>query len=499
MTSIIGADGVTPNNFTFNNQQTAALNDIDNWFKSVRGARFDRMSTAPIDAYLLQGYAGTGKTTLVKELLRRLGVPLSRIALVAPTNRAAKVLANKTGMPTRTLFSLIYSTQREELDYQRSRLRIWDEANNFSQLADLLIVNMAQDLEEEFETEWLDATEAAGSSLALTKEEAKVRFMENRRETVLQVESIVLPDEPGARLELFGSMKTERMKAHKKNIQELLAEDLPIIKRDAAEISQKYDVIVCDESSMVTEQQGKDLCSYGVPVILVGDPFQLPPVKAKAYWDGRRPQSQLTRIERQKGTGAGIPLVGQSLRLGEKVKANDSVTIHPRNSLGDEAWKNADQILVGTHKTRERLCAYVRKLRGFDGPMPNVGEKVVAVYNDKGIGIMNGELYTVLESELIRGDSLVQMTIQDPYGKVISGIKAWTRGLAGRSATNYLDDEFGKFWWGYAITCHQSQGSEWKHVVVADDWPRKSNEDEEYRRWLYTALTRASQHVDWIR
>jgi exodeoxyribonuclease-5 len=493
------ADPTTPPTFKFNNQQEGALDDISRWFASSKASRYDRFSgeTETIDPYLLQGYAGTGKTTLVKELLRRLGVPLARLALVAPTNRAAKVLSNKTGIPTRTLFSLIYATQREELDYQRARLRIWDEANNFSQLADLLVVNMEQDLVEEFNDEWEQNYD--GHAEPGDREAAYEKFVALRHETVLQVENIILPDDAAARLDLFGKMRTERIKEHKKNIQDLIAEDLKITKRDPKDISGKYDAILCDEASMVTDQQGKDLCSYGVPVILVGDPFQLPPVKAKAFWDGKRPQSQLTKIERQKGTGAGIPLVGQALRLGDTPRGNDSVTVHPRNSLTDDKWMAADQILCGTHKTRERLCAYIRRLKGFDGPAPMVGEKIVACYNDKAIGIMNGELYTVLECELQRGDSIIAMTIEDPYGKVIENIKAWTRGLVGRSATNYLDDEFGKFWWGYAITCHQSQGSEWKNVVVCDDWPRKSNEDEEYRRWLYTALTRASQHVDWIR
>lgn len=167
---------------------------------------------------------------------------------------------------------------------------------------------------------------------------------------------------------------------------------------------------------------------------------------------------------------------------------NDSVILASRNSLSTSEWTAADQIICGTHKTRERICRFVREALGYTTDYPVEGEKVVSVYNDRGKGIMNGELYTVKKSEVIRGGSVVKMTIEDPYGKLIPDVLAWTKGFNGRAATDYLDDTFGKFWFGYAITCHQSQGSEWKTTVVCDDWPGKS----EWDRWFYTALTRAS-------
>jgi ATP-dependent exoDNAse (exonuclease V) alpha subunit len=48
--------------------------------------------------------------------------------------------------------------------------------------------------------------------------------------------------------------------------------------------------------------------------------------------------------------------------------------------------------------------------------------------------------------------------------------------------------------WGYAITCHKAQGSEWPRVIVIDDgWQRWVPEDR--ARWLYTAITRASEKL----
>lgn len=462
----------------FNNQQEGALQDICGWFRSA----------SRTEPYLLQGYAGTGKTTILKELLIRLGVQPSRIALCAPTNRAAKVLANKTGLRTMTVHGLIYKTMADEIDFQRGRLRVWKEALNFSQLGDLLIETLEGDpLIEQYETECEDMGESPTP-------DGFEKFKEDRREQILRFEDIILPDDPEERLRLFGGMKEERTRTHKDEIRKLLMEDLRVMKREPDEIVAKYDLILCDEFSMVNQEIGRDIVSYGIPLVAVGDPFQLPPVKAKAYWDGIRPQSVLTKIERQKGPGAGIPLAGERLRQGMEVVANESLSIHRRNTLPDEVFLEADQILVGTHKTRERLCRFIRKLRGYDTAFPQEGEKVVAVYNDKMNGIMNGELYEVVSSTLKRGGTVTEMVLRDPYGKETKPIQAWTEGFEGRTKTDYLDNEFGKFWFGYAITTHQSQGSEWPHVVVCDDWPGDGHD-----RWLYTGITRASRKCEYIR
>jgi tRNA A37 threonylcarbamoyladenosine biosynthesis protein TsaE len=115
-------------NLTLNAQQVDAVRSMIDYIRS-----------ADKTPYILQGFAGTGKTTLVRKLLEDSPVRVGRLALAAPTNRAAKVLANKTGVHTSTVHGLIYMVAREEIDYQRDRLHIWNTALNFSELADLVI------------------------------------------------------------------------------------------------------------------------------------------------------------------------------------------------------------------------------------------------------------------------------------------------------------------------------------------------------------------------
>ena len=47
----------------------------------------------------------------------------------------------------------------------------------------------------------------------------------------------------------------------------------------------------------------------------------------------------------------------------------------------------------------------------------------------------------------------------------------------------------------YAITCHKAQGGQWKHVYIDQGWQSEENLDREYYRWLYTAITRATEKV----
>jgi exodeoxyribonuclease-5 len=225
----------------------------------------------------------------------------------------------------------------------------------------------------------------------------------------------------------------------------------------------------------------------------VGDPFQLPPVKAQPFWGKRRPDAHLTKIERQKGPGAGIPLAGQELREGRRIYANESLEMTSRVNMTEQDWMAADQIVVGMHKTRERICRVMRRMMGYNTPEPQPGEKIVSVHNDRQKGIMNGELYTVIESQVIK-PNVCRLTVEDPYGKQIAGVDCWISGLEGREQTEFLPDFVGKFWWGYAITCHQSQGSEWPRVIVCDEWPGSDHD-----RWLYTAITRAALKVTVVR
>ena len=60
------------------------------------------------DAFILKGYAGTGKTSLVGALVRLLDSIKQKVILIAPTGRAAKVFSLHAGHPAYTIHKKIY-------------------------------------------------------------------------------------------------------------------------------------------------------------------------------------------------------------------------------------------------------------------------------------------------------------------------------------------------------------------------------------------------------
>ena len=80
-------------------------------------AALDRFLAGPDHVFMLKGYAGTGKTTLVSEVCRRLYALERSFFLMAPTGRAARVLAHVTKYPASTIHRKIYSFSEAEADY----------------------------------------------------------------------------------------------------------------------------------------------------------------------------------------------------------------------------------------------------------------------------------------------------------------------------------------------------------------------------------------------
>ena len=83
----------------------------------------------------------------------------------------------------------------------------------------------------------------------------------------------------------------------------------------------KYALIIIDECSMVDEEMGKDLLSFGRPVLVLGDPAQLPPVRGGGYFTARQPDYMLTEVHRQ---AADSPII----RLATEIREGQ---FRPRN------------------------------------------------------------------------------------------------------------------------------------------------------------------------
>lgn len=259
-------------------------------------------------------------------------------------------------------------------------------------------------------------------------------------------------------------------------------------------------LIVVDEASMVDERVGQDLLSFGVPILALGDPAQLPPVRGEGFFMRQDPDTQLTEIHRQASDNPIIRLASL-IRRGEKVvdgTYGESLVCSKRRTnpedLRDLALE-ADQIIVGRNATRRATNKRVRQIRGREGLVED-GEKLVCLRNNHDLGLLNGSIWHVDRVESVDDDFVVADLVDDDGVRVTTSMHAH----------HFRSEEVQMAWWdrkendefdfGYALTCHKSQGSQWDSVYVMDE-SRIARKDA--KRWLYTAVTRAAEKVVLVR
>ena len=293
--------------------------------------------------------------------------------------------------------------------------------------------------------------------------------------------------------------------------------------RDNSELAQ-YKVIVVDEVSMLPKKLWDLMLTHGIYIIAAGDPGQLPPVDPNEnnhVLD--KPHIFLDEIMRQAAESEIIRLT-MDIRAGKTLVNSRGNQVHVcgKNELVDGMYEWADQVLVATNDTRHMINDQMREMRGF-GPQPTDGDKVICLRNYWGVisgedqsgdPLVNGTIGTLINprKDVIyvpyyayqpgKIDVLTGGFISDTgedYGDLNMDPKII---LGGESDLEWRDkyklgkfaDKIGdviprEFAYGYAITCHKAQGSEWdKVLVVEENFPRVR---EEHARWLYTAATRA--------
>jgi exodeoxyribonuclease-5 len=261
-------------------------------------------------------------------------------------------------------------------------------------------------------------------------------------------------------------------------------------------LAAKADLIVIDECSMVDEELGRDLLSFGCPVLVLGDPAQLPPVKGGGFFTEAEPDVMLTEVHRQAKDN---PIIHMSMKVREGGRLapgsyGESRVIH-RREIDAAAVMAADQVLVGLNKTRRLYNTRLRELNGYRSPMPAAGEKLVCLRNDKTKGLLNGGTWIIQALRGIRNDFIRMDVLPDDDGRrrsvEVAVHKAFFEGTE-EEVPFVLRRESDEFTYGYALTVHKAQGSQWDDLVLFDE----SYAFREHRsRWLYTALTRAAEKV----
>ena len=294
-----------------------------------------------------------------------------------------------------------------------------------------------------------------------------------------------------------------------------------------------YQIVVIDESSMITTQILEDLFSFdGIYIIFLGDPFQLPPINDKYTGILDDPDIFLSQVMRQELDNEIIKFsidIRENNSLPYSYKGNN-IQIYRANELTTGMLKWADQILCSTNATRNKINAQMRALNGRSG-VPRVGDKIICLKNNwqnidcTGEALVNGTIGTIKEiaPRSYRGipkyigvpDNRIDyysITLETETGNIFH-VKADPKLFFGEEPTLTSKQDFmllsnammrkrkvmplDKFTFAYAVTAHKAQGSQWDNVlVIEENFPTDAYE---HQRWLYTAITRAVQKVVLIR
>lgn len=368
----------------WSSEQEAAMAAVRTWLRDRRGPQVFR----------LFGYAGTGKTTLAREIADQSGL---RVLFATFTGKASLVLRSKGCRDACTLHSLIYKAVQDE-------------------------------------------------------DTGEVEFMLDR------------------------------------NNSELLDADLLIV----------------DEVSMVGEELGKDILGFGVKVLVLGDPAQLPPVKSEGFFINAEPDAMLTQVHRQ---ALENPIIRMSMDIREGRGLVDGqygdclvASGLPREEVAKRVLE-ADQVLCGRNKSRVAMNKRIRELKGLEGERepwhPAFGDKLICLRNDRKAGIFNGSMWNLRGTGYSREKLILRLRSKDEKRPILDtmAFPHFFNGTESELDWRRLKGVH-QFTYGWAITVHKSQGSEWKNVMVFDE---SGCFGESARNWLYTAVTRASGKVTVLR
>ena len=250
---------------------------------------------------------------------------------------------------------------------------------------------------------------------------------------------------------------------------------------------------VVDEYSMIDRQMGSDLLSFGCPVLALGDPGQLPPIDGERFFD-KKPDVMMDEILRQAADNPIIRLSkdvreGRALRPGTYGKSR---VVRRGNVSDDELGAmvlKADQLLLGMNRTRGQFNAYARELLGRGGKMPVVGDKLVCLRNNPDAGLLNGQTWFV--GRVVDKGKHLQLSLCNDDGDRVECLSHPYRFLVvSKNFDPRRFREHNDFDYGYALTVHKAQGSQWDKVVLIDEWRMAKR-----REWLYTGITRAAESI----
>lgn len=266
-------------------------------------------------------------------------------------------------------------------------------------------------------------------------------------------------------------------------------------------------LIIVDEISMLEKEQWEILMEWRIPVICLGDPFQLPPINED---NGvlQSPHVFLDEVMRQ-AQDSEIIRLSMDVREGKSLhyfKGKD-VRVVPKDSISDRLLITADMVLCGKNATRFSLNTRMRRAywgdRYVDEPIN--GDKCICLKNQWSVGdLVNGSIGTIdniqkKDTFYLKPRMIADFATDcdDWFPELSMDYKIFTEGKPTVNKDNWKmypkEVRPMEFDYAYAITVHKSQGSEYGKVVLFNEY--LGSDREQWHRWLYTGITRSSEKL----
>jgi len=415
--------------------------------------------------FILKGYAGTGKTTLISSLVKSLPSIGKRSVLLAPTGRAAKVLAKYSKKKSSTIHKKIYWIRTNKNGNTYITLKENMHSNT------IFIVDEASMIPE-------DATNNFGNR-SLLKDLIEYIYEGIDCKLILIGDTAQLPP---INLEISPALNEEIIESHYNK--HIIYRELKTVVRQA-----KDSMILKNATNIRNQILNKDFTyptfNINDDVIRINSGEELQEYIETAY---SRSGVENTAIicRSNKRANQYNTRIRSEIRWQENSISSGDILMVVRNNYfwldeDSEAGFLANGDIIEVTRITEIIERY-----GFRFAKASL--RLLDYQNEK-------ELETILLLNTIESEtsSLSFDDYQNLYkeiGKDYKGEKDINKKIKENKFFNAIQIKF-----AYSITCHKAQGGQWKEVFIDTGYFRKEMLDKNYLRWIYTAFTRATEKL----
>ena len=434
---------------------------------------------APRQLFLLKGYAGTGKTVIISSLVRTLVSHHRRVVLMAPTGRAAKVFSNTSGFPACTIHKKIYR-QKSILDAGSFQLD-----RNLHEHT-LFLVDEASMISNEGLSGSMFGTGRLLDDLVsyvYSGVDCRLLMMGDQA----QLPPVGEHESPG--------LSAQVMSTYGLNVSEFC---LANVMRQEQESGILYNATLLRDFTMDSVNMGgfrfkldgfRDVVKISGSELIetlsgcysrdgIDETMVLCRSNKRAIIYNNGIRSQILDREDELNRGDSIMIVKNNYYWTEKLLADE----------GADSYANLPSFIANGDIAVIRRVRRMRELYGF-----RFEDAVLSFpdYDDLEMDVTL--LMDTLHSEspsLTREESgKLFAAVMEDYAD-IPDKKEKMKKLRENPHFNALQIKY-----AYAVTCHKAQGGQWKNIFIDQGYIPEDGRDEDYYRWLYTALTRATQTV----